>query len=234
MLQKQMGLLVCDNVYESYRTKCPDFLHMYSEAFPQIDFIPYHLHRGEFPSHLENLSGYMMTGSRYSAYDEEEWIIRAKQLIRDIKEADLLFVGICFGHQMIAEALGGEVKRAPVGWSVGIQSFEITNYKNWMRKKISNFNVQMMCQDQVHKLPKDTEIIAFRPECPVGIMQIGKKILGIQGHPEFPSAYAEALIRERKERIGIMRAEKALKTISQNLETNDIREIVQNFVHYHL
>jgi GMP synthase-like glutamine amidotransferase len=232
MLQKKMGLLVCDDVYKDYRSQCPDFLQMFSEAFPAIEFVPYNLHRGEFPDSLDHLPGYMMTGSRFSAYDQDEWIIRSKQLIRDIQDAGLLFVGVCFGHQMMAEALGGEVLRAPVGWSVGVQSFDIINHKNWIGKGNTTFQVQMMCQDQVHKLPPGAEIIAFRPECPVGIMQLGDKMLGIQGHPEFPNDYAIALIQKRRKKIGIPKADKALANLYNHSSLQSVKDLIYRFIYF--
>lgn len=102
---------------------------------------------------------------------------------------------------MLGEALGGKVEKAKTGWSVGVNTFEVLKKEDWMEPFQADYNLMMMCQDQVVELPENSTVLAKTANCPVGMFRVGENMLGIQAHPEFPKAYELALLDSRWDRI---------------------------------
>jgi GMP synthase-like glutamine amidotransferase len=153
-------------------------------------------------------------------YDEEEWIFTLKDFLRQIYQSEKIYLGVCFGHQMLAEALGGKVEKSEVGWCVGVHTFQMLEHRSWMVPALPAVNLLMMCQDQVMQLPPDSTLLASTPDCPVAMFQVGKRMVGVQAHPEFPKKYDQALMELRVERIGA--AKVALGIASLELPTHEL------------
>ena len=112
------------------------------------------LYRGEAPPLPSAFDAFICTGSRCSVYDDEPWIEGLKAFVREAHDADAPFVGICFGHQMLAEALGGKVERADYGWGIGVHDMQILKTEDWMIPARANCRLQYMHADQVQRMPK--------------------------------------------------------------------------------
>lgn len=143
---------------------------------------------GEFPSGVEAADGWLITGSKFGAYEDHDWIPPLEDLIRDIRAADQPLVGVCFGHQIIAQALGGKVEKFSGGWSVGRTEYDFGN---------ETLALNAWHQDQVTSLPAGAEVIASTDFCENAALVIGEKILTIQPHPEFTSEFISGLIEHR-------------------------------------
>jgi GMP synthase-like glutamine amidotransferase len=133
--------------------------------------------------------------------------------VRDAHDAEVPFVGICFGHQMLAEALGGKVERADYGWGIGVHGMRIVQPEDWMTPQLGDCRLQYMHADQVERMPEGSTLLASAAHCPVAMFKVGDRMLGIEGHPEFPAVFEEALLRDRRERIGAERVDAALATV---------------------
>jgi GMP synthase-like glutamine amidotransferase len=188
---------------------------MFAALLPEARFTYYRADQGRLPANPEACDAWLCTGSRYSAYDTMPWVGALAQFIRDVRESEKPFVGICFGHQMLAQALGGEVAKAEQGWGVGVLPVQILANESWMQPARAEVRIQHMHQDQVQRLPRGSVVLGRSPHCEVGLFRVGEKMLGIEGHPEFPAEFAAALIRARRERIGAERSEAALKSVTQ-------------------
>jgi GMP synthase-like glutamine amidotransferase len=114
---------------------------------------------------------------------------------------------------MLAEALGGKVERADYGWGIGVHGMRILEPEAWMVPPREECSLQYMHADQVQRMPEGSTLLASAPHCPVAMFRVGDSMLGIEGHPEFPAAFEEALLRDRKERIGAQRVDEALATV---------------------
>src|SRR5215471_7036107 len=112
----KIGLLECDHILDKFRHIAGDYRDMFVTLFDrhasQISLLHFDVCNGEFPSSLDACDGYLATGSRFSAYDDESWIHELKNFVRQIHKTKKPFVGVCFGHQILAESLGGNVARA--------------------------------------------------------------------------------------------------------------------------
>ncbi|MBI2687054.1 MAG: amidotransferase [Acidobacteria bacterium] len=224
----KLGLLQCDHTMESVRGIAGDYDEMFARWFP-AEWIVYDLQRGERPVDLRECDAYVTTGSKASVYEDEPWIQSFAELVREIRTADLPFLGVCFGHQMLGHALGGRVAKSPNGWGIGVHTFAITAPEPWMDPPAKSVNVLMSCQDQVQELPPGAAVLGGNAHCPIGVFRVGK-MLGIQGHPEFTPAYAEALLHLRRERIGAEKVDAALATLGKPLDAQLIRGWVENFI----
>ena len=81
---------------------------------------------------VPKFDGFIITGSAFGVYDKCPWITKLLKIIKKIADTEIPLVGICFGHQAIAEALGGKVKKSDKGWGIGVSEtfFKNNTYNN--------------------------------------------------------------------------------------------------------
>ena len=199
-----IGLLLCDHLDPDVVEQVGDYTELFPAAFEPagVDLRVYDVTVGEFPGSLDECDGWIVSGSRRSAYEDEGWIHQLSDLIVRLVEEQRRTVGICFGHQLIAQALGGTVERAEVGWGVGVRRFEIVEHAEWMDPERDAFTLLMSHRDQVTELPDGAEVLARADYCPVGAYRIGEHVFCVQGHPEFVPQLSSILMRKRREVIG--------------------------------
>jgi GMP synthase-like glutamine amidotransferase len=121
---------------------------------------------------------------------------------------------VCFGHQLLAHALGGVVEKAEFGWGAGIRPLDIVRAEPWMHPPLERCQLHFMHQDQVTKAPEHAVVLGCSDHCEVAMFRVGT-MLGLQAHPEFTVAYARALLSDRVERIGGERAGEALASLDK-------------------
>ncbi|HXM81327.1 MAG TPA: hypothetical protein VN929_05320 [Burkholderiales bacterium] len=214
-----IGLLECDHVVGRFPHIAGGYREMFeallSPHVPQLRFSYYDACHGGLPAAPDDCDAYLCTGSQFSVYDSFDWIDGLAGFLQRIYQVRKPFVGICFGHQMLAQALGGEVKRAAQGWGVGVHEMTLLRQEAWMRPPQARCRLQYMHQDQVQRLPAGSVPLARSELCEVAMFRVGESMLGIEGHPEFTAAYNEALIRHRAARIGAERTQAALASLEQ-------------------
>ena len=186
----KIGILLTGHVAESLQAENGD----YSEIFPAFldghgfEFETYAVVDGEFPSGPAAADGWLITGSRHGAYEDHPWIPRLEELIREIYAQAVPLVGVCFGHQIIAQALGGKVEKFQGGWSVGRQEYTLGD---------KTYALNAWHQDQVTKLPADAEVVSSTDFCEYAALVYGDRAFTIQPHPEINQQYLDGLLRER-------------------------------------
>ena len=157
---------------------------------------------GELPQNLEACDAYLITGSRFGVYEDHQWIRYLEALVRDLFAAAKPVIGICFGHQIIAQSLGGQVGKSRKGWGVGVHTWKLDEKPDWMNHNDEHFSMLVSHQDQVHALPANGKTLAQSEFCSIAAFQIGSTALGFQGHPEFSKDYSEAIMELRRDIIG--------------------------------
>ena len=226
----KIALLICDRVNDDLLHIQGDYPEMFFALFPTLKFEVFRVSEGHFPKDVNDFDAYMVNGSKYSVYEEMDWIIRLKDFVRDIYKYEKKYVGVCFGHQLLAEALGGKVAKTENGWCVGVHEFDILQQEKWMRPFQANIQLLMMCQDQVHLLPKESTVLATSKNCPVGMFRVGENMLGVQAHPEYSKAYDKALMELRQEKIGVAVVEEGIESLNKNVDRDLIANWILNFL----
>ena len=213
----RIGLLECDHVRERYLPIAGDYSDMFEAMIalvdPEAEVVGYDARNGVLPARPDECDAWLITGSAASVYDDEPWIEPVADLVRAVHEARVPCVGICFGHQLLAHALGGRTERAEGGWGVGALAMEVLDAQPWMEPGLASATLLYSHQDQVTELPPDGRILASAAHCPIAMLAIGDDMIGMQAHPEFGADYVRALLEDRVDRIGQATTAAALATL---------------------
>jgi len=170
------------------------FATLLDSAGPGLEYRTYSVIHGEMPGSTSECDGWLITGSRYGAYEKLDWMLALEAFIRDIHCDSVPLVGICFGHQIIAQALGGEVVKSDRGWGIGLHSYQIDEVRYWMGDAPEQVDLYAFHQDQVVKLPLQSSVFSSSDFCPYAGLSYGDSIISVQAHPEFEEDYELALI----------------------------------------
>ncbi|MEM7408379.1 MAG: gamma-glutamyl-gamma-aminobutyrate hydrolase family protein [Pseudomonadota bacterium] len=205
-----IGILETGRPPEEFGDSFPDYPRAFelllSSSAPDWRFGAYAALDGELPESPDACDAWLVTGSKYGAYDDEPWIERLEAFLREAYAARAPLVGICFGHQLLAQALGGRVVKSEKGWGVGVHEYAIEHQADWMQSETrapSRFAIQAFHQDQVVALPPDAKVIATSAFCPNALLAYAHTnrryaALSFQGHPEFAEDYVRALLESRR------------------------------------
>jgi GMP synthase-like glutamine amidotransferase len=202
----------------------PDFSY---EVVSVIDGAP-------LPSHA-NLEAVLITGSPMGVYDQVAWIEPLKAWICEIGARAIPQVGICFGHQIMAEAFGGHAHKAPQGWGLGCHGYQVDSHETWMSskrgKKRTSLNLAVSHQDQVLIAPPTARVLASSSFTPYAALVYDHvPAISFQGHPEFCKRFTDALIRSRRgTRFTEALADAALTSLEQSLDGNIVAEWIAAF-----
>ena len=158
----------------------------------------YAVDEGELPATPGECDGYLITGASAGVYDPLPWIGPAMDFLRAAKGRAAL-VGVCFGHQLMAQAFGGAVIKSPKGWGVGEHVYEVMAEAPWMGERPLRIRLPASHQDQVVEKPPGAEVFAASEFTPfAGLVWPGERAISMQPHPEFEPAYAKSLIEHRR------------------------------------
>lgn len=230
----KIGLLECDHVRAQWRHLAGDYGEMFAALLgrhaPSLTLQTFDVCHGELPAALDACDAYLTTGSRASVYDELDWIRRLKDFVRQLHAAERPFVGVCFGHQILAEALGGRVGKAAQGWGAGVQGIEITQTEAWMTPPAPQCHLQFMHQDQIERLPAGGVVLGSAAHCSVAMFRVGRTMLGIQAHPEFTADYVGALLDDRVALIGAAKCAAAQAGLRQPTDEGIVTQWIAEFL----
>jgi GMP synthase-like glutamine amidotransferase len=153
---------------------------------------------GEFPDPAAH-EAVLITGSPAGVYEDLDWLPGLFDFIRTAKDSRM--VGVCFGHQAMAEALGGHVEKSDKGWGAGLHRYTITRPEPWL-DGAREIAAPASHQDQVVVQPPNTEIVASSDFTPYAALAwTDRRAISFQFHPEFSPEFAKALIAERYDRV---------------------------------
>jgi len=230
----KIGILQCDATNDNFRDEHGDYPGMFISLFqsidPELQFAVFDMRLEQYPQTPQECDAYLITGSRFSVYDDEAWIRKLEKFVVELHRKKHPLLGICFGHQMVARALGGKAEKASQGWGAGVQSFHKTATKSWLYPALENFSLLVFYQDQVTQLPEGAELLAENELCPIAAFQIEDHILTFQGHPELEKTYTKALLELREEILGPEIFAAGVKSLEQSIQPQVITNWMINFL----
>ena len=202
----------------------PSYLRAYPEMFTdllaaqdgheEVSLKNYAVVDGIFPQSVDEYDGYIITGSRHGVYEDLPFIAPLMAFIREAYEKQIPQIGICFGHQAIAQALGGSVIKSPKGWGVGIRKVDVVKKPDWMADASDTLDLIYVHQDQVTQAPEGAEVLAGDDFCPIAGFAMGDSVFTLQGHPEFDKDYVHELLAIRGQDMGEQVATQAATSLA--------------------
>ena len=202
----KLGILKTDAVRPEWVPEFgeyPDmFMALLAQEDPALEFAVYDVEQGEYPADIDEVDAYLITGSKSSVYEDKAWIHRLENFVRELDRRCKKLVGICFGHQLVAQALGGRTEKSPKGWGVGLHTHRFSELPDWHDQGEPSFRVLVSHQDQVVENARGARVLASSDFCENAVCQVGDHILTFQGHPEFLSGYSREIMEFRREMIG--------------------------------
>ncbi|MGB5519019.1 MAG: GMP synthase [Gammaproteobacteria bacterium] len=219
-----------DDVLEHYGSYTDRFQQLLFTADPQLSFRTYCAVHQRYPQDINACDAYLITGSKYSCYEEIDWIKRLERFIVDCYQQDKKLIGICFGHQLIAQALGGQVRKSDKGWSAGLISNDVVLSPGWLSPAQQRFSLLVNHQDQVFRLPVGASLIATNDFCPVSGYQVNRSMLTFQGHPEFSRDYLRYLITKNRQEIGDQVYLQATQSLEQHVDYELVATWIVKFI----
>lgn len=157
---------------------------------------------GVWPDSPAAFDGYVITGSPASVNDDSlPWVAPLLAFIRALHAAQKPLIGLCFGHQAVAKALGGQVSRAAAGWGLGTAPTHWHQAGAWMQPAQTLTTLMAAHTEQVTRMPEQARCLGGSDFCPIGAMQIGQHIWTTQYHPEMPLNFMQALLLHLAEQL---------------------------------
>ena len=230
----KIGILNADAVKPEFAAEFGEYPDMFAEILlavePELELETYEVVKGEYPADLNEVDAYIITGSKLSVYDDVPWVKELKNFVVKLHEAEKTLIGICFGHQMVAEALGGKTTPADSGWCVGVHTIETTDDAAPYGLPDSAINLRSNHKDQVSQLPPGGKVLASTEACPIASMGLGDHILTFQAHPEFSEGYARALLNMRREIFGEALYQSAINSLETEADNLKVAKHIVDFV----
>ncbi|KAK0726337.1 class I glutamine amidotransferase-like protein [Apiosordaria backusii] len=145
-----------------------------------------------FPStaypNLDEIDAVLITGSKYNSFDNDDWILSLVEFTRKaLIHPRVKVIGVCFGHQIVARAMGCLVRRSDKGWEVSVTETTLTEKGKEIFGNHESLKIQQMHRDQVYGLPAGSHLLASTEKCPNHGFLVPNRVITIQGHPEFTS-----------------------------------------------
>ena len=165
---------------------------------PEAEYKNFAALDGQLPDSPRAADLWVITGSRFGVYDGDPWIAALEGFVRDCRDAGVPMVGICFGHQVIAQALGGDVGKSDKGWGLGVHDYVPRDWPAALGQAPEKIAIQAYHQDQVFTPPQGAETIASSDFCEHAALWYPGFALTVQGHPEFGKPYTKALLESRR------------------------------------
>lgn len=203
MMQKKprkIGILLCNTDVSNFALRNPDdhakFRNLSQPLKPDWQFDRIAVRDQEFPAHVKDYDGYIITGSPASVNDNLPWIAPLMNLIREIDQRQIPTFAACFGHQAVAVALGGAIGKNAHGWSLGIEPTSFTGLEEWMKPAQATLKLYAANKEQVIRLPKQAINLGGNPRCVYASFRIGTHLFTTQYHPELTSDFLAGLVNE--------------------------------------
>lgn len=230
--KKMLGILQAGRAPEEIIDRYPDYNELFIDLLGKntFDYRTWAVLENEFPRSVDEADAWLITGSRFGAYEPHAWIPPLEKLIREIYATGVPMVGICFGHQIIAQALGGKVEKFSGGWSVGRveYSFDSSVFPHDSENKLTP--LMAFHQDQVVEVPEGAVNVGSTRFCKNAALIYDSRILTIQPHPEFTYSFISGLLQARGKILPPDILQAADATLQEPISQAPVAEALRQFL----
>lgn len=216
-MSPHINILLCD----TFPGRLPDFIPNYESLFIDLfaaigenpEYRVFQSWQGELPHEIHRGELYVIPGSLDSAYDDKPWIVNLLHWIENAYREGAKMMGICFGHQAIARALGGVVEHYAGGFGAGVRASRVLDEP--MKSYFTGGQMHLLYShhDQVMSLPRDAVLCTTSDFCKNESFRIGRQVITFQGHPEFTVAYSRHLLLNCSDDVPVAVRQAALRTL---------------------
>jgi GMP synthase-like glutamine amidotransferase len=200
------------------------FQDMFDRTGNSFEYEAVRAHDGVPLPDLATLDGILITGSPAGVYDDFPWLDPLRDFVRSAYAAKTPMIGICFGHQIMADALGGDVRKSEKGWGMGRHVYSVSgNRPALIGGSLPEFAIACSHQDQVITAPADADVFLSSDFTPnAGLLYRNGAAISLQPHPEFEDDYAVALAHLRKGRAPDEIIAKAIESMSRPSDSREV------------
>lgn len=206
-----------------------DYPGMFADLLGRdFDTAVFDVQAGAWPEPVA-FDGVIITGSAAGVYEHDPWIAELLDWIRRAKGQTKL-VGVCFGHQAMAQALGGRVEQSDKGWGVGLHRYDVVSQSRWMTPAPGTVAIPVSHQDQVVAPPPQARVTLCSDFTPFAGLAWDDDAISFQGHPEFTPAFAAELTAGRRGRIDPVLVDRALESLSEPNDRGLVSDWIRGFL----
>jgi len=232
----KINILLCDIFEDIMPFEDITYVTMLQSLFDSVrDNIHYQVFEAfarDLPDVTEENAIYLIPGSRADAYSDAPWLKELRQFIQELYDEKAKMIGICFGHQVIAETIGGRVEKAVVGSGLGVREAEFCSPSVAAHFKSGKLQLINYHEDQVVILPPSAKPLATSSFCPNEGYTVGKHIITTQGHPEYDASFMRFILKNHAFDESEITRMKALKTLDKETNGKEMADYMLSFLGY--
>jgi len=201
---KQIALIKTGCTVEQIKPRHGDFEDWFADGLGVSDLLQKDVFRQETLPALEGLAGIVITGSPAMVSARLDWSERTARWLRQAVQTNVKVLGVCYGHQLLAHALGGIAGPNPAGREIGtVESQLVDNVENdpLLGHLPKRFLAQTSHAEVVLELPPGAQRLATSPLDDNFAIRFAENAWGVQFHPEFSAPVVSDYIRYRADAL---------------------------------
>jgi len=207
------------------------YMRMFDDAGFGFDYDTVAIYDGAAFPDPGGVDAIVITGSSAGVYEDHAWLAPLRSFIRAAYAANTPMLGVCFGHQIMADALGGEVRKSEKGWGLGRHTYGVAARPGFLATDLTQLSIACSHQDQVIAPPPEAEVFLASDFTPnAGLAYRNGRAISLQPHPEFLDDYTLALAELRRGRAPDAVVDRAVASLSTPSHSKDMAIWLGNFL----